>query len=149
MVEGSFADDGHAADELNAANQEQLDRIVLTYLKRKGYRLAEDAFKREARLQTLGELSCELQPGTDASITDYVLYYSQAEQSDPRVYQRSFASLLRWLDTSLDMYRVSSNLHAYSYGPSNQPTGISISLSYAPRYFQYLLMSIWKCCPRT
>ncbi|KAI9596021.1 WD40-repeat-containing domain protein [Syncephalis fuscata] len=105
LTEGLFANDSHGADELSPANQEQIDRIVLTYLKRKGYRTAEDAFKREARLQTLGELSCELQPGTDASITDYVLYYSQAEQSDPRVYQRSFASLLRWLDTSLDMYR--------------------------------------------
>ena len=106
LAEGAFANSGRAGDELSPANQEQIDRIVLSYLKRKGYRTAEDALKREARLQTLGELSCELQPGTDASITDYVLYYSQAEQSDPRVYQRSFASLLRWLDTSLDMYRV-------------------------------------------
>jgi transcription initiation factor TFIID subunit 5 len=114
LNEGLFGSDGSAADELSPANQEQLDRVVLTYLKRKGYRTTEDAFKREARLQTLGELSCELQPGTDASITDYVLYYSQAEQSDPRVYQRSFASLLRWLDTSLDMYRVSVYLLVYN-----------------------------------
>ncbi|RKP27510.1 WD40-repeat-containing domain protein [Syncephalis pseudoplumigaleata] len=105
LNERALGGDAPAGDELSAAHQEQLDRVVLAYLKRKGYRTAEDAFKREARLQTLGELSCELQPGADASITDYVLYYSQAEQSDPRVYQRSFASLLRWLDTSLDMYR--------------------------------------------
>ncbi|RKP09368.1 WD40-repeat-containing domain protein [Thamnocephalis sphaerospora] len=101
----TLADSAHLAGGESSASQEQLDRIVLGYLKRKGYRLAEDAFKREARLQTLGELSCELQPGADASIPNYVLYYSQTEQGEPGVYRRSFDGLRRWLDTSLDMYR--------------------------------------------
>jgi hypothetical protein len=126
-------------------NQEQLDRIVLGYLKRKGYRLTEDAFKREARLQTLNELSCELQPGADASIPNYVLYYSQAEQGDPGVYQRSFEALRRWLDTSLDMYRVSeASLHRILRDSCVMMTSRNCELL----YFQCLHMSIWKCCQK-
>ena len=59
-----------------AAAQESLDRIVLRYLQKRGYKDAEKALQAEARIQSKSEMALVPHLGADASISDHMLYYN-------------------------------------------------------------------------
>lgn len=55
--------------------EEELNRIVLSYLKKKGYRNAEAAFKSESKTQSLQEMVNGQENDLDVSISNHVFLY--------------------------------------------------------------------------
>ncbi|KAJ1974924.1 Transcription initiation factor TFIID subunit 5 [Dimargaris xerosporica] len=82
-----------------------VDRIVLQYLKTKGYTKAATSLQSEASVQTLTQLSDQFQPHQDVSLPNYILFYNEAEQGNPDAYQESYSLLRQWVDRSLDLYQ--------------------------------------------
>ncbi|KAJ2159268.1 Transcription initiation factor TFIID subunit 5 [Coemansia sp. RSA 552] len=112
--------DAGAGADGRQASQKQVEKIVLQYLKSKGYRNAEKALRSDATLDgaetTLGDLATAFpagEMGLDASVPDWVLFYSEAEQGNPDAYSQSYRELRRWIDSSLDVYK--HELYAVSY----------------------------------
>ena len=87
--------------------EEQFQHVVLKYLREKGYRGAEQAFRQESRVQTLDEmaLSRAIGEGHVGSVSNAVYLYGTAD-SDPARYPESFRRLRDWVDSSLDLYKV-------------------------------------------
>ncbi|KAJ1857453.1 Transcription initiation factor TFIID subunit 5 [Coemansia sp. RSA 1822] len=102
------------------ASQKQVEKIVLQYLKTKGYRNAEKALREDAIMDgaetTIGDLASVFpasEMGSDANVPEWVLFYSEAEQGNPDAYSQSYRELRRWTDSSLDVYR--HELYAVSF----------------------------------
>ncbi|KAJ2818370.1 Transcription initiation factor TFIID subunit 5, partial [Coemansia erecta] len=102
------------------ASQKQVEKIVLQYLKSKGYRNAEKALREDAIMDgaetTIGDLASVFpasEMGSDANVPEWVLFYSEAEQGNPDAYSQSYRELRRWTDSSLDVYK--HELYAVSY----------------------------------
>ncbi|KAJ1993654.1 Transcription initiation factor TFIID subunit 5 [Coemansia umbellata] len=102
------------------ASQKHIEKIVLQYLKSKGYKDAEKALRENAMLDTaettLGDLSNAFpasEVGSDASVPNWILFYNEAEQGNPDAYSQSYKELRRWIDNSLDVYK--HELYAASY----------------------------------
>ncbi|KAJ2502767.1 Transcription initiation factor TFIID subunit 5 [Coemansia sp. RSA 1972] len=102
------------------ASQKQVEKIVLQYLKTKGYRNAEKALREDAIMDgaetTIGDLASVFpasEMGSDANVPEWVLFYSEAEQGNPDAYSQSYRELRRWTDSSLDVYR--HELYAASF----------------------------------
>eukprot|EP00850_Spirogloea_muscicola_P003514 SM000014S00302 [mRNA] locus=s14:546230:551448:- [translate_table: standard] len=84
-------------------DEEQMERAVLAYLKKKGYRNAELAFKDEARVAPLEELAAAAGAG-DVSIANSILFYNRSD-SNPQRYREGYAKLRAWVHASLDLYK--------------------------------------------
>ncbi|KAJ2808725.1 Transcription initiation factor TFIID subunit 5 [Coemansia guatemalensis] len=104
----------------NQAPSKQIEKIVLQYLKSKGYKDAEKALREDAMLEgndsTLGDLASAFpasEMGADASVPSWILFYNEAEQGNPDAYRQSYRELRRWIDSSLDAYK--HELYAASY----------------------------------
>ncbi|KAJ2610547.1 Transcription initiation factor TFIID subunit 5 [Coemansia sp. RSA 1804] len=102
------------------ASQKHIEKIVLQYLKSKGYKDAEKALREDAMLDaaetTLSDLANAFptsEVGSDASVPNWILFYNEAEQGNPDAYNQSYKELRRWIDSSLDVYK--SELYAASY----------------------------------
>ncbi|PIA14010.1 WD40 repeat-like protein [Coemansia reversa NRRL 1564] len=102
------------------APPKQVEKIVLQYLKSKGYKDAEQALREDAMLEgndsTLGDLASAFpasEIGADASVPNWILFYNEAEQGNPDAYRQSYRELRRWIDSSLDAYK--HELYAASY----------------------------------
>ncbi|KAJ2886559.1 Transcription initiation factor TFIID subunit 5 [Coemansia aciculifera] len=101
-------------------SQKQVEKVVLQYLKTKGYRDAEKALRADAKLSgqesTLGDLAQTFpgsEVGSDASVPNWILFYNEAEEGNPDAYNQSYGELRRWIDSSLDVYK--HELYAASY----------------------------------
>ncbi|KAJ1830579.1 Transcription initiation factor TFIID subunit 5, partial [Coemansia sp. RSA 2708] len=102
------------------ASKKQVEKVVLQYLKSKGYRNAEKALREDATLDgaeiTISDLASAFpanEIGADANVPEWVLFYSEAEQGNPDAYSQSYRELRRWIDSSLDVYK--HELYAASY----------------------------------
>ncbi|KAG0361195.1 Transcription initiation factor TFIID subunit 5 [Gamsiella multidivaricata] len=85
--------------------QQEVDRIVLNYLNQKGYKQAETALKREANLMTLEELEASFASAEkDAAASKK---HDKDELASPDAYELAYSSLRRWVENSLDLYKVS------------------------------------------
>lgn len=82
---------------------QDLDLVVLNYLKAKGYKQAEKMFKQEAKVQTLSSLVHEVSVDMDTTVLNYITFYNSKEKA--KDYATSYASLLEWVHSSLDLYR--------------------------------------------
>ena len=97
-----------------------LDRVVLRYLHRRGYRNAAGVLQTEARLaQALpgandsarnkvdlsSGMSVAHAMGADAAISDHLLYHNEAER-DPATTVHGYGALRVWVQNSLDLYKV-------------------------------------------
>lgn len=99
-----------------------LDRVVLRYLHRRGYRNAAGVLQTEARLaqalpgatandstRTKVDLSSGMSVahamGADAAMSDHLLYHSEAER-DPATTVSGYGALRDWAQNSLDLYKV-------------------------------------------
>ncbi|KAJ1901180.1 Transcription initiation factor TFIID subunit 5 [Kickxella alabastrina] len=104
----------------SGASQKQVEKIVLQYLKSKGYKDAEKALRENANIDgletTLSDLASAFpsnEVGSDANIPNWILFYNEAEQGNPDAYSQSYRELRRWIDSSLDVYK--HELYAASY----------------------------------
>ena len=88
-----------------AAAAAPLDRIVLRYLQKRGYKDAENALKAEAKIQSLSQMALVPHLGPDASISDHILYYNE-ENCDPNALVQGYRMLREWVHNSLDLYKV-------------------------------------------
>ncbi|TPX63538.1 hypothetical protein SpCBS45565_g06517 [Spizellomyces sp. 'palustris'] len=88
-------------------SQEHSDRLVAAYLKTRGYRHTEAFFRKEANLPlSEGSLDSGLHQRHEASVPDYILFYNEAEASNPNAYERGYSRLRKWVDDSIDKYKV-------------------------------------------
>ncbi|ORY45310.1 WD40 repeat-like protein [Rhizoclosmatium globosum] len=95
------------------ATSEDVDRIVAAYLRERGYKHTEAAFADEAKPPTTSTSASKRgRPNDDgvgavdeASIPDFLLYYSETEANNPNAYEHSYARLGRWVKDSLEKYR--------------------------------------------
>ena len=85
--------------------EEPLDRIVLRYLQKRGYKDAEKAFLKDSKSQKLSEMALAPHLGPDAAISDHILYYNE-EDADPNSLVQGYRLLRDWVNHSLDMYKV-------------------------------------------
>ncbi|KAI9205820.1 WD40-repeat-containing domain protein [Polychytrium aggregatum] len=90
-----------------ASDNAFLDQFVANYLRARGFKQAEVAFKQDAQIKPLGSL--EQPPSKDGiasiSIPDLVAFFNERESSDPAAFESSFGQLRRWVDESIDKYK--------------------------------------------
>lgn len=92
--------------------QQEVDRIVLNYLNQKGYKKAETALKREANLLTLEELEASFNSAErDANGGALGRKHDKDDLTSPDAYDEAYSSLRRWVENSLDLYKVGRILH--------------------------------------
>jgi transcription initiation factor TFIID subunit 5 len=94
-----------AAAAAAASAPDPLDRVVLRYLQKRGYKDAEKALLSEAKLQSLSQMALVPHLGADASISDHILYYNEAD-CDPGALMQGYRLLRDWVHNSLDAYKV-------------------------------------------
>ncbi|CAI5515559.1 unnamed protein product [Closterium sp. Naga37s-1] len=88
--------------------EEAIERAVLAYLRRKGYKNAELAFKDDSKTQTLDALvtvggkaaAAEL----DKNLANQIMLYSRSEKA-PACYVEGYRKLRAWVHSSLDLYK--------------------------------------------
>jgi transcription initiation factor TFIID subunit 5 len=42
----------------------------------------------------------------DSSIANFVLFYNEDEANNPKAYDHSYSRLVKWVDDSIDIYKV-------------------------------------------
>jgi hypothetical protein len=99
---------GDAIPMADAAKDETdpLDRIVLRYLQKRGYKDAEKALKSEANIASVSQMALVPHLGADATISDHILYYNEAADRDPVALVHGYRLLRDWTHAALDMYKV-------------------------------------------
>eukprot|EP00959_Pyramimonas_sp_CCMP1952_P046352 967909-Pyramimonas_sp.AAC.3 len=88
-------------------NHTSIELAVLKYLRKKGYKSAEEAFRAESRVYATNEQMTMMNYSTldtDASLTNQILLFNQ-EELNPRRYIDTYKKLREWVDTSLDLYK--------------------------------------------
>ncbi|CAM6105979.1 unnamed protein product [Calypogeia fissa] len=94
--------------------EDQIDKAVLAYLKKKGYRAAELAFQDEqqkvksaaatATTTTTAPSSALIDPPMDPLIANQIFFYSRSD-NNPGRYKESYSKLRSWVHSSLDQYK--------------------------------------------
>ena len=103
-----------------------VDQLVQSYLKKRGYKSAETALRREANLaqQPHSSSSSLLPPQQSSSVDQFVFdsslldvdstvvesilsCYNPAESNQPKLIIDSYKRVKSWVDDSLDLYKVS------------------------------------------
>ncbi|KAI9092431.1 WD40-repeat-containing domain protein [Phlyctochytrium arcticum] len=87
-------------------SQEQSDRLVAAYLKSRGYRNAESLFRKEANVASTDSPVLPDVIKGEASIPEFILFYNEAEASNPNAYERSYERLRKWIDDSIEKYKM-------------------------------------------
>ncbi|KAI8835357.1 WD40-repeat-containing domain protein [Chytriomyces cf. hyalinus JEL632] len=80
------------------------DRVVMAYLRERGYKNAEAALNADTKGAVSNGSQIHSQ-NIEASIPDFLLFYSETEANNPNAYQHSYARLCRWVKDSLEKYR--------------------------------------------
>ncbi|KAJ1553851.1 hypothetical protein HK405_006727, partial [Cladochytrium tenue] len=71
------------------------------------YKSAETALRQEANLKSLGALADEARAyPAEMSIPDFILFYNETELNDPSAYRHSYGRLRKWVEDSLEKYRM-------------------------------------------
>eukprot|EP00897_Mesotaenium_endlicherianum_P009272 jgi/Mesen1/8373/ME000468S07808 len=91
-------------DKTRAMDEKTIEQVVLSYLKRKGYKNAELAFKDEAKTQPVEEMVQEGQLEIDTSIANKILFYDLSNTTSSR-YRDGYDKLQAWVHSSLDLYK--------------------------------------------
>eukprot|EP01135_Chromosphaera_perkinsii_P000114 Nk52_evm10s32 gene=Nk52_evmTU10s32 len=91
----------------------ELDKIVLTYLTKKGYRESGSALQKEANVLTsMDELAFSSKVDAEAQLRDQILLHDPAE-NQPQALIESYQRLLSWCEDSLDLYKGELGLCRY------------------------------------
>ncbi|CAI9767257.1 unnamed protein product [Fraxinus pennsylvanica] len=80
-------------------DEEEIEKAVLAYLKKKGFKQTELALQEEQQLRDKNN-----SPSTDPDIAKHILALSDAENV-PAQYQEGYSKLRSWAYTSLDLYK--------------------------------------------
>ncbi|KAI8826680.1 WD40-repeat-containing domain protein [Fimicolochytrium jonesii] len=94
------------------AQDHQADRIVANYLKNRGYQQTEAALRKEAPGTAAGQAGSSSsnawapRNGAKVSIPDYILFHNENEANNPSGYQQSYGRLRKWIDNSIDRYKL-------------------------------------------
>ncbi|KAI8588881.1 WD40-repeat-containing domain protein [Geranomyces variabilis] len=86
--------------------QEHPDRLVAAYLKNRGYRQSEATFRKEAVVSTAAPSAADWASRGEASVPDFILFYNEHEASNPNAYQRSYERLRKWVEDSIDKFKL-------------------------------------------
>jgi transcription initiation factor TFIID subunit 5 len=81
-------------------SDKQLERIVLGYLRQKGYKSSLQTFVREAKLDSV---RAELVPGQDADVGAFLVEIERDRSAIS--WLKSYQDLEQWADCSLDAYK--------------------------------------------
>ncbi|KAJ1567552.1 Transcription initiation factor TFIID subunit 5, partial [Nowakowskiella sp. JEL0078] len=89
----------------------KVDMAVDSYLRSKGYINAAQSLRNEANLQphieSLKDVQASLKTAMpEISIPDYILFYNANEANNKSVYEDSFESYRKWIDESVDVYKI-------------------------------------------
>ena len=84
------------------------DQIVLHFLKERGYAAAEQALKQDVQPQSLDEIYLDaiIDQTAAQSVTNTIFFWNQKEAGNVDAYARSYAHLARFIESSLDLYKV-------------------------------------------
>ncbi|ORZ01457.1 WD40-repeat-containing domain protein [Syncephalastrum racemosum] len=84
---------------------QDIDKIVASYLQKKGYRATEAMFQRELGGNTvsLDDLSKDLP--ANRSMPSHILRYKDGQEGEPDAYDVSYRNLREWIENSLDWYK--------------------------------------------
>ncbi|KAI8875847.1 WD40 repeat-like protein [Backusella circina FSU 941] len=89
-------------------SQADLDRIVASYLQKKGYKATETIFLRESKKQDVANKKEKKEPKQQPEQQQRQKKQQkqqQVESDDPDVYEYSYKSLREWIENSLDWYK--------------------------------------------
>lgn len=99
-----------------------IDKMVASYLQKKGYKATEVIFSRESKGETVPvddvltpKATITKQPETiidTDQVMDEVQVTESAASGDPDVYDVSYKSLREWIENSLDWYKVNVYLES-------------------------------------
>lgn len=83
---------------------EEINLVVMNYLKKKGYTHSLKQFEEEASVASLPSLAQQVQqdPG---SITNYILFHNAKKESTAEDYENSYTTLKDWVNASLNANR--------------------------------------------
>lgn len=85
-------------------SQQNQEQVVLDFLRKKGYKNAEYAFKHDAKIAAIEDYAAHAQVESEASVSNYILFHNTSELATG--YTNSFADFREWVFASLDLYRV-------------------------------------------
>jgi len=110
-------DKSSTSKDKSSEDMSKVDTMVLQYLRSRGYRNAEETLKREAKTKSLKDLQEELAHGTgkEQSLPDFILFYNETEANNPDAYEQSYSKLKKWMEDSLDLYKVYYSYTLFSF----------------------------------
>jgi transcription initiation factor TFIID subunit 5 len=74
-----------------------------------GYKNAADAFINEANVKGIDQLAEESRSlVAEASIPEFILFYNETEANNPSAYEHSYGRLRKWIEESMDKYKVAN-----------------------------------------
>ena len=79
-----------------------VDEIVCNYLTKRGFKNSVNSLRQEAKLNKTSQLKQQ----TQNSITNFLLFYNEDEVNNPNAYDASYSKLIKWVDDSIDIYKV-------------------------------------------
>ncbi|KAH9262257.1 hypothetical protein BASA82_000706 [Batrachochytrium salamandrivorans] len=88
-----------------ASHTQVCDRLVANYLNQRGFRQAEASLRSEARLKTFQDLPVDIK-ADEVSIPNFIMFYNEAEANNPLAYEQSYTRLRKWIDDSIDVYKL-------------------------------------------
>ena len=98
---------------LGTMDDNEVNKIVLGYLHKKGYKQTETQFKEESRTTSLENAAFDIKNDQDSTVANYILFHHSGEPTNSSVYERSYSELKRWIENSLDLYKNELDLLLY------------------------------------
>lgn len=88
-------------------DEEEIEKAVIAYLKKKGFKQTELAFQEEQQqhLNTTNSSSNSASSHTDHEIARQILSFSSDLENSPAKYHEGYGKLRSWTYSSLDLYR--------------------------------------------
>eukprot|EP01125_Pyxidicula_operculata_P018207 TRINITY_DN6459_c0_g1_i2.p1 TRINITY_DN6459_c0_g1~~TRINITY_DN6459_c0_g1_i2.p1 ORF type:complete len:350 (-),score=55.58 TRINITY_DN6459_c0_g1_i2:1079-2128(-) len=84
-------------------DEEKLNAYVAEYLKKKGFKRAEQLFNEEAHIQSREDISSQFK-ASDYMLSNYIMFHNK-DESLPTDYDSSYTSFKEWAQSSLDLYK--------------------------------------------
>lgn len=98
-----------ANDQAQNHTPADIDKMVASYLQKKGYKATEIIFARESKGETipLDALNQKAENNSNSRDSDEVMVeLDKHSGEDPDVYDVSYKNLREWIENSLDWYKV-------------------------------------------
>ena len=88
------------------SDSSDVEKLVFAFLQKKGYKQASSVLMQEAKLAredaTLEEVSASLED----TVANYILFHENEEALSPQLFEKGYKSVKRWIENSLDLYKV-------------------------------------------